>query len=267
MRRTKAQGLHPATQMAAQALSNYFNPGDPAGVVRFEVPSPLDSPWDNVPIDPFPQVLASAKLYDFRDDNDLTNVWQNIKDNEGSTVAALLDRKGGAARFKCGTREGRSFNKFETINHTFAFEPGKQTWAEFRVSNDQGRPQTGTLLNLGFGDGYNIDNTRPDNLIQVNIAFGNYYQIEIHTDGALTYVETMTEEFYLEDGEMYNLGMHFEPSSETPGEHTLLFFANSELVFAQPGLVLPTEPMGVLVGAESHEDEVTLEHVFVIQED
>jgi hypothetical protein len=274
--------------MAAQAMSNYLNPGDPAGVVRFKVPSPRDSMWDDMPIDPFTEILASTKFYTFRDDNDLTNVWSQLKDGEGATVFALLNRKGGGITFDSGSTGLASYNYAETDNYTFAFESGKQTWIEFSISvEEQVGPPVGndiSTIQVGFADGVSASplGAVANNLFALDVWNGDVWNTLVYdtwSEGALVQnngaftgtdgnaITGDNSPMLVSDGDFHTIGIHFEPSSVSYGNFDILVFLDGDFTAVARNVAMPAEAMGIFVGTYSHNDRVQVEHVYVIQED
>jgi hypothetical protein len=195
-------------------------------------------------MDPFPQAIAAIKFYDFRDDNDVANVWTQFKDDEGSTVGALLDRKGGGITFDTGSFDGGSYNILETDNYTFAFEEGKATWAKFRISSfdTEGAVSYSTM---GFGDGWINDPAepfidKPNNYFELNIINGDYIFIGTGPAGD---GDDIAASLDIKDEEYHDIGMHFEPTESASGTHDLYIFVDNEYVGSQIGLTMPTAPV------------------------
>jgi hypothetical protein len=249
----------------------YTKPNDPQAALRFSTDA-QESMWADVPVVPFKEVAASAKLYDFRGTNDTTNIWESVK-NADSSVFALVDQKNGGIRFtttESGGDPTGEYNQVETSNYTFAIESGKQTWIEFRLSMQNDSKQAD--VELGFGDGRTDRTTLGSNVVRLRLLdFNDRVGIQVTADDAnivtaMPY-DTLDTPSSIYDGEPHNVGMHFEPSSNTPGRHHIFVFIDGDLQTIINDMQMPTEPMGVFVSGENDGTVITVEHVFVIQED
>lgn len=280
MRRTKSDTLHPANRVIAASLSQY-QPGDGKAIV-YQPGGPHDSLWHNLPVLPITESWCIVKKYNFYRpaDVDLTTLWDQMKDEHGATAPSFVEQQGGGMRFESGSSPGVSYNYIVDQYPIFQFIEGKTTWAEFNITHrDTGVAEGGfQALVIGFGDelsdtyGSFMSPVVPKNGIVLDnfdgqIAYVKTFKDDMGVDDNVEVNGVESVEIDLSDNQPHKIGIRIEPNEADASKFDVYVFQNDEYVGASKEVAIPTDiNMGIVVGTYSHEDEITINQIIVIQE-
>jgi hypothetical protein len=268
--------LHPTKKVTqAEQVASSLYQGDPQGVWRHDAGGDTFSAWQDVPVSPSPSFTnAHTKSWIFYDNNDIdtTNIWNQVKNNNGTTPA-LIDGKAGGVVFTVGDTEGQSYNYIESKSKIARIEQGKSLWVEFEVKIEDLSGlgvmgfQVGFSTGISFGEG--IISTSHDYAVIVDVLLDNAnLETYLEGDGDVDYLDIVGADFEVSDGDFHKVGVHVAPNADDKTKFDMFIFKGDDLALTYTEVELPTDQnMGVIVGSYSHEDRLTLRSIKLVQEE